>query len=358
MYKSWKIWNKLGIAMVLLILFISTVQGMEYDNIKTDTVCFNSEYNGIAYNISGTIFYKSLKPSNLIIAVHGFVNDRSVWDGGFFGHDENSYARTLANAGYIVLTYDRLGYGQSKINSPGAGFTIDSEVQLQNLRDIIIQIKDGSNSCSSTTKFTFDKIILVGHSGGSAIIESYAAQYHDVAAIIPMTPPGFGMNVKYYNAAIINWIIPQISAGNDYVTMFPPGSNGISQDCLYFFFDPKNTNPKISNTCCSNKNLIPSPSGEYLSAQDFWKNTLMLVPQIEEDLPVLLVFADNDLLFNESQSADIDYWKQYCKCDLSILHTKTGHMLMFHKSSKDIIEYIVDWLHSNGLVSSQLSRVG
>ena len=339
--------NKIIFVLVIGIVGTGTVMAEEYSNIKTDTVCFDSQYNDITYNITGTIFYKSFNPSNLIIAVHGFVNDRSVWDGGLLP-DENSYARTLTNAGYIVLTYDRLGYGQSKINTPGAGFTIDSNVQLQNLRDIVIQTKNGSNNCSSITKkFRFDKIILIGHSGGSAIIESYAAQYHDVDAIIPMTPPGLGINVEFNNTAINNWIIPQIYAGNDYVTMFPPGSKRISQDCLHFFFDPNNTDPKISNTYCSNKNLIPSPSGEYLTAQDFWKKTLMSVPQIKVGLPVLLIFADNDLLFNEYQKADIDFWKQSCNCNLSILHTKTGHMLMFHESSGDIIEHIIDWLHSN-----------
>jgi pimeloyl-ACP methyl ester carboxylesterase len=350
--------NKIIFVMVIGIVTgnAGTAMAEEYSNIKTDTVCFNSTYNGNVYNITGTIFYKSVNPSNpitsnLIIAIHGFVNDRNVWNGGFLGPDKNSYARILANEGYVVITYDRLGYGQSKINFPGAGFTIDSEVQLQNLRDIIIQIKNGSNSCSST-KFKFDKIILIGHSGGAAIIESYAALYHDVDAIIPMTPPGppgFEMNAEFYNNIINKWIIPQIMNGNDYVTMFPPGSNGISQDCLHFFFDPDNANPKISNTYCANDNLMTSPSGEYLSALEFWGKTHGLIPQIEKNLPVLLIFADNDLLFNESQKAERNYWKQYCNCSLSILRTETGHMLMFHRSSKDTIEYIIDWLHDNDL---------
>ena|SRR3990167_338814 len=342
--------NKILFVMVIgIVTNAGTVMAEEFSNIKTDTVCFNSIYNGNTYNITGTIFYKSVSPSNLIITVHGFVNDRNVWDGGILGPDEDSYARTLVNAGYVVITYDRLGYGQSKI--PGAGFTIDSEVQLQNLRDIIVQIKNGSNSCSST-KFKFDKIILIGHSGGAAIIESYATQYHDVAAIVPMTPPGppgFETNAEFYNNIIINWIIPKIYAGSDYVTMFPPGSNGISQDCLHFFFDPDNTNPKISNIYCSNENLKTSPSGEYLSALEFWNKTHTSIPKIEKNLPVLLVFADNDLLFNESQKAERNYWKQNCECDISILRTETGHMLMFHRSSKDTIEQIIDWLHSNGL---------
>lgn len=342
--------NKIIFVMVIGIVTgnAGTVMAGEYNNIKTDTVCFNSTYSDKTYNITGTIFYKSVDQSNLIVAVHGFVNDRNVWDGGILGPDEDSYARTLANAGYVVMTYDRLGYGQSKINGLGAGFTIDSDVQLQNLRDIIIQIKNGSNSCSST-KFRFNKIILIGHSGGAAIIESYATLYHDVAAIIPMAPPSFGVNAEFNNTIINNWVIPQINNGNDYVTMFPPGPNGISQDCIYFFFDPSNTNPKISNTYCSNKNLMTSPSGEYITAQAFWEKTYMLVPNIEKNLPVLLVLADNDLLFNEFQNMEINYWRQYCKCNLSILRTETGHMLMFHRSSKDTIEYIIDWLHDNDI---------
>jgi pimeloyl-ACP methyl ester carboxylesterase len=340
------------------------------DNVKTETVCFTA-HNGVdpvPVTITGTLFHKGVyKPSSkVIIAVHGFVNDRRIWDGGSFDPVlEESYARALANAGYVVITYDRLGYGQSPyLNDPGAGFTITLDNQLGILKEIIAQIKDGSykegykeGMCSSGTsagiRFKKDPI-LIGHSGGASLIESYAGLYHDVSAIIPMAYSSVGLNDEFMTDIINGWIVPEIGTYpnlKDYVTMFPPNPEGhVSEKCVDYFFDKSGAYKSIYNNYCANQNLIPSPSGEYLSAFEFWGKTHDRIKTIEKKLPVLLVFADNDRLFGDTQSLEVEYWRQNCNCDLSIIEqTKSGHMLMLHKSNKAAISAIIDWLGSHGL---------
>jgi pimeloyl-ACP methyl ester carboxylesterase len=330
------------------------------DNVKTKTICFTA-HNGVdpvPVTITGTLFHKGVyKPSSkVIIAVHGFVNDRRIWDGGSFDPDpEGSYARALANAGYVVITYDRLGYGQSPYS--GSGFMITLDNQLGILSEIIAQIKDGSYTkgmCSSGTPAGFgfeNDPILIGHSGGASLIESYAGLNHDVSAIIPMAYSSVGLNGEFINDIINGWIVPEIAKGNDYVTMFPPNPNGpVSKKCIDYFFYKSGAYPSIYNNYCANQNLIPSPSGEYLSAFEFWGKTHERIKTIEENLPVLLVFADNDRLFSDTQSLEVEYWRQNCNCDLGIIEqTKSGHMLMLHKSNEATISAVIDWLGSHGL---------
>ncbi len=284
-----------------------------------------------------------------------------------------SFARALARAGYVVITYDGLGYGQSPyIRGPGAGFNITMDNQLAILREIIIQIQNGSytkttTTCSSGTpaKIGFKNIILTGHSAGASIIESYAGLYHDVKAIIPMAFSNDGLSRALQNN-FLSWVIPNANSGHDYITIFPPSPNGsVSPECVNFFFYKPGVKPPIYNSVCTNQNLIPTPAGEFFTFNEFSTNKTHERIKSIGNLPVLLVFADHDRIFlgpeeanppidPDTQSSEIAYWKKNCECDFStITQDSSGHMLMFHRSFHSTTKAIVDWLRSRGLSPHQ-----
>ncbi len=344
------------------------------DGVKTETVCFTA-HNGadpVAVPITGTLFHRgAYKPnSNVIVAVHGFGSDQSLWDSSPFGNGSGgSFARALARAGYVVITYDQLGTGQSPYtHGSGAGFNITMDNQLAILREIITQIQNGSytkttTACSSGTqaKFGFKNLILIGHSAGAAIIESYAGLYHDVTAIIPMEFSNDGLSRALQNN-FVSWVVPNAVSGHDYITVFPPNPNGsVSPECVNFFFYEPGANSKIYNRVCANQNLIPTPTGEFFTFNEFsFVKTHERIKSIG-NLPVLMVFADHDRIFlgpkeanpptdPDNQSSEIAYWKQNCGCDFSTFtQDNSGHLAMLHNSSPSTTRAIVDWLHSRGL---------
>ena len=97
------------------------------DRVKVATVCFNvtnpaggqSTLYGLRYTDTG----RPVDPSTpAIVLVHGIASSTENWDFS----PTWSVARALAAAGYVVYSYDRLGYAKSSyIDQPGGGFHAD-----------------------------------------------------------------------------------------------------------------------------------------------------------------------------------------------------------------------------------------
>jgi pimeloyl-ACP methyl ester carboxylesterase len=87
-----------------------------------------------------------------------------------------SYVNYLTAAGYAVLDIDRLGVGLSDHPTP-EDVTILSGAYT--IHQIVQDLRSGS-----LTGVKFKKVMLVGHSMGSAISMVEAGSYHDVDALI------------------------------------------------------------------------------------------------------------------------------------------------------------------------------
>src|SRR5260370_2209505 len=87
------------------------------DGIQRSIVCFSVK-NGTdvnSFSVTGTLFHRGryTSVSKVILLNHGTASNRGQWDGGAAGDASPQIARLLASAGYVVITYDRLGFGQS-----------------------------------------------------------------------------------------------------------------------------------------------------------------------------------------------------------------------------------------------------
>ena len=82
-----------------------------------------------------------------IVLVHGIASSTEDWDFS----PTWSVARALASAGYVVFSYDRLGYAKSSYYSqPGGGFTLTTQAHRSMLHDVVSDVKTGGYTVTST----------------------------------------------------------------------------------------------------------------------------------------------------------------------------------------------------------------
>ncbi|KAL2866202.1 alpha/beta hydrolase [Aspergillus lucknowensis] len=123
----------------------------------------------------------------LQIATHGFGFDKTYWDADF-DHGKYSYVDAALKAGYSILTYDRLGVGKS--DKPDAYDVVQAPVEVEVLKEITLLARTGGlaelvrrkgrGGGGTTTTPQFEKVVLVGHSLGSAITLGVLAGHGDI----------------------------------------------------------------------------------------------------------------------------------------------------------------------------------
>ncbi|KAJ1305920.1 hypothetical protein OPQ81_010639 [Rhizoctonia solani] len=108
----------------------------------------------------------------LIIGIHGINFDHSYWEFGY--SKEYNFIEAANKAGYAVLTYDRLGVGQS--DKPDGLSVVQSSTEVEILHQFIQQ---------SRASGKYSKVLGIGHSFGSIQLTGIAARYpSDLDAVI------------------------------------------------------------------------------------------------------------------------------------------------------------------------------
>jgi pimeloyl-ACP methyl ester carboxylesterase len=123
------------------------------------------------------------KKDHLQVVTHGYAFDKRYWDSEI-NPAEYSYVESAMNAGYSVLTYDRLGTGKSP--KPDAYTGLSATVELEMLREISQMARNGDlmkhvSSGDIDTEQSFNKIIHVGHSFGSILTWALLTTYPQVS---------------------------------------------------------------------------------------------------------------------------------------------------------------------------------
>jgi dienelactone hydrolase len=111
-------------------------------------------------------------------------------------------AKGLAAAGYVVYSYDRLGYAKSSyFSQPGGGFTLTTAAHRAELHQVVEEVRSGEfttasgSDCSApqrSNKTQNRRVVIIGHSAGGWIVAGYPGTYHDVAAMIQADIDGSG----------------------------------------------------------------------------------------------------------------------------------------------------------------------
>ena len=282
-----------------------------------------------------------------IVLVHGIASSTENWDFSATW----SVARALASAGYVVFSYDRLGYAKSNyFDHPGGGYTLTTAAHRAMLHDVVGDVKTGgyrvspSGDCTAATTPGDTKnptVVIIGHSAGGWIVAGYPGEYHDVAAMIQTDISGSS------NA-------PGSSSGGsftpdpshpDYFRFFQT-----TQNCLDFNTYTPGIVQYVTNIACTPP-FLDSPFGEILDLGAMYAQNDANIAMIGPSTPVLLSSGDHDSTDPPSDAdADYQYYKAHCGCDVTqLLLPNTAHLFMVHRSLPDWVDYVVNWLSSHGI---------
>jgi pimeloyl-ACP methyl ester carboxylesterase len=287
----------------------------------------------------------------VIVLVHGNSVTHAFWD----VHPDFSVARRLAQAGYLVVTYDRLGYGNSPYRrADGAGYSLTLSSQRSMLHEIVGQMKAGAygiapaGSCAGAgpaVGVASTSVVIVGHSAGGAIVSGYPGRFHDVAAMVQagFSNQGIPAEAGLYLASV--WA-PQAAAGKDYWAIAPTVA-----DCERAVLYRPGLLSSIFPDVCRPPSFGEAPAGEAAGLGRVIAENDFAIHQVGAGIPVLLAWEDHDFFFPESTArSETAYWKAHCGCDVeSWTQQDTGHALVAHRSMPTFTTEVVAWLARKGL---------
>lgn len=333
---------------------------MHFGNrVKVATVCFGvtnpaggqSTLYGLRYTDRG----RPVDPSTpAIVLVHGIASSTENWD---FSRTW-SVARALAAAGYVVYSYDRLGYAKSSyFEQPNGGVTLTTAAHRAELHQLVGEVKSGDytttrgSDCSARqvpSRVHNHKVVIIGHSAGGWIVAGYPGTYHDVSAMIQADINGSGAQPPPGSPT------PPGSTGGgftpdpnhpDYFEFFQT-----RQNCEDFNTYPPGEVAYVVAIACTPP-FLDSPFGEIQDISVKFVQNDAAIKMIGSSIPVLLTSGDQDTTDPPvDAAADYAYYKQNCGCDVSqLLLANTAHLFMVHQSLPIWINDVVGWLRAKGL---------
>jgi pimeloyl-ACP methyl ester carboxylesterase len=287
-----------------------------------------------------------------IVLVHGIASSTENWDFS----PTWSVARALASAGYVVFSYDRLGYAKSSYYSqPGGGFTLTTQAHRAILHDVVGDVKTGNyglasgSNCTGATQPAATRnptVAIVGHSAGGWIVAGYPGEYHDVAAMIQTDISGSagGSATSPLGQSSGGGFTPDPNHP-DYFEFFQT-----TQNCLDFNTYKPGIVQYVVDIACAPP-FLNSPWGEIADFGVKYAQNDAYIAMIGPSIPVLLTSGKQDSTDPLSSAhADYQYYKAHCGCDVSqLLLARTAHLFMVHKSLPSWVDHVVGWLSAHGL---------
>ena len=129
-----------------------------------------------SYTVQGTLCTPggTATPGTVQVLVPGATYNDVYWD---FPYDpaKYSYVRAMLGAGYATLNFNPLGFGTSS-------HPLSALVSMQTQAYVVHQVIQAARNGTVGPRFT--RVILVGHSMGTAVTWREAAAYHDEDGLI------------------------------------------------------------------------------------------------------------------------------------------------------------------------------
>lgn len=333
--------------------------------------CFSAAGpDGKSYNIFARRYTAgaatAARSAPAIVLVHGVASTADIWD----LTPRWSVARRLAAAGYVVFTYDRLGYRYSPYPDPSALTVSAQQVVLHDIVSALHTKSYKTGSCSGPrAAFSTKKVAIVGHSGGGFIVSSYPGRFHDVAAMVQANAPsGLASTSPAGNAAILSATAPAPHGAQDDVFgpvgdasldgpaptpidnyTYAPGPARAS--CEEFDLWRPGAVPAAATPLCNPANDVGTPAAETAS---YPTQALQTNPKLIAQtgtIPVLLAGTDHDAVMpGNANMLEYSAWRERCSCDVShFILNNTGHAFMAHQSLPSWITHVTTWLRTKDL---------
>ncbi len=291
-----------------------------------------------------------------IVLAHGIASNAADWDYS----PTWSVARALASAGYVVFSYDRLGYDKSSyFDHPGGGQTLTTAAHRAMLHDVVGDVRTGGYTMSSGADCSgapgpagaaSQKIVIIGHSGGGWVVAGYPGQYHDVSAMVQADISGSagGSGSSPLGGSSSGGSFTPDPAHPDYFEFFQT-----TQNCLDFDMYAPGEVGYVAQIACTPP-FIDSPFGEIDDLPAMYAQNDVEIAAIGSSIPVLLTSGVQDTTDPPSSAAaDLAYYQAHCGCDVSqLLLPDTGHLFQAHRSLAMWVDHVVDWLSGHGVAGT------
>lgn len=190
-----------------------------------------------SWTVSGTYCRPAAgAPDSAFVLVPGASYNREYWDFQY-QPETYSFARSLARNGYATFAIDRVGTGQS---SKPLSVALTAAAQSSTVHQVISRLRG-----SGFDGHSFSRVLLAGHSLGSAISILESATYRDVDGLV-VTGLAHGLNLPALASLFATRIHPAILdpkyAGTTldagYLTTRPGARKGA-------FHDPGQVDPAV-----------------------------------------------------------------------------------------------------------------
>ena len=292
----------------------------------------------------------------LQIATHGVHYDSRYWDPEL-DRENQSYVEASLKAGYSILTYDRLGVGQSDI--PDAYDVVQAPLELEILRQLTLMARNGTlygfAGEAKPTNAAFDeltapsKVVHVGHSFGSFLTSAFIAKYGPLSDGAVIT--GFLLNeylgksgMASFNAEYAATSSPPFDRPSGYIVCQKSGIQTI-----FFAGDPETA---FTKEMLDYGDAIkqPVPIGEFASAYH-----IIGLPGPSFEGPVQYMLAEFDFYICGGDCKGVynleDLNATYPNAsDIDVaIQPNTGHAFPLHNNATAGYQLTFDFLARNGL---------
>lgn len=295
-----------------------------------------SPADATSYHVVGELCSRgSIHHKTIQIALHGATYSHLYWNFPF-QPETYSYALRATEAGYAVLSLDRIGIGQSD-HPPADAVTIESNAYV--VHQIVQILRGGDLVAPSFGRVRADRVALVGHSLGSVISMQEAGTYGDVDGVV-LT--GVSHNVTPVLGDILGSLYPANLdphfAGRDipdgYLTSLP-GLRSIFYQAP--FFDPQVV-------------AIDDQNKETVTVAELNTAVPALGCSASIHVPVLVAVGDFDAAFCTAPSCSVSGslasepgFYPADACAEAVVIPEAGHDLSLHYTAPLAYDVILDW---------------
>lgn len=234
-------------------------------------------------------------PSLVQLLVHGITTSHRYWDfpdPKSNGSTRYSYVAAASKAGYATLSIDRIGSGRSS-RPPSA--LVDINLNAHVLHQVIQALRAGKISGPGALRPKFDKVVLVGHSYGTALGWLVATRYpQDVDGLV-LSAFGHKMNPLTL-AALAPSMYPAFLDPKFMFDRLDPGYLTSRPGTRYkLFYAPAPADAKVV--------ALDEALKETLTLAEFASITVALGTPLDIRVPVMLAMGQVDSLFCQPQLA-------------------------------------------------------
>jgi alpha-beta hydrolase superfamily lysophospholipase len=135
-------------------------------------VSLTEQADATLYHIRGWLCQPQQKTSTVQLLVAGMTYAHTYWTGP--GGPDGGYVRSALTAGTAVFVFDRIGIGESD-KPPADQVTLDAEATVAH--QLVTALRDGELG-------RFPRVVGVGHSFGSIILQAETAAHHDLDRLV------------------------------------------------------------------------------------------------------------------------------------------------------------------------------